>query len=82
MKDTNPAIEEMFFNMMMARNGVERLRMGFEMYEMARKIVISSILKDNPEISEREMKIFLFNRFYENDLSPETRKMFIERITE
>lgn len=82
MKDTNPAIEEMFFNMMMVRNGVERLRMGFEMYEMARKIVIASILKDNPEISERNMKISLFNRFYGNDLSPETRKMFIERITE
>lgn len=82
MKDTNPAIEEMFFNMMMARNGVERLRMGFEMYEMARRIVIASILKDNPEISERNMKISLFNRFYGNDLSPETRKMFIERITE
>ena len=28
MKDTNPAIEEMFCNMMMARSGVERLKMG------------------------------------------------------
>jgi hypothetical protein len=82
MKDTNPAIEEMFCNMMMARSGEEKLRMGFEMYEMARKIVIASILKDNPGISERDMKISLFNRFYGNDLSPETRKMFIEGITE
>lgn len=80
MKDTNPAIEEMFFNMMMARNGVERLRMGFEMYEMARKIIIASILKDNPEIPERDMKISLFNRFYGNDLSSEIKQKFVERI--
>jgi uncharacterized protein YneF (UPF0154 family) len=80
MKDTNPVIEEMFFNMMMAKSGAERLRMGFGMYEMARKIVIASILKDNPEISEKEIKVSLFNRFYGNDLSPDIRKKFIEKL--
>lgn len=82
MKDTNPEIEEMYFNMMMVKSGEERLKMGFEMYEMSRKIVIASILKDNPEISERDMKISLFNRFYENDLPPDIRKKFIEKISE
>jgi len=82
MKDTNPETEEMFFNMMMARSGEERFRMGFGMYEMARKMVIASILKDNPEISEKEMKISLFNRFYGNDLSPDTKQKFVERMTE
>lgn len=81
MNDTNPAIEEMFRNMMMAKSAEERLRMGFEMYAMSRKIVIASILKDNPEISEKEMKISLFNRFYGNDLPPDTKQKFIERIT-
>lgn len=44
MKDTSPEIEEKFFNMMMAKSGEERLKMGFEMYKMSRKIAIASIL--------------------------------------
>ena len=67
---------------MMARSGEERLKMGFEMYEMARKIVIASILQDNPGMSDKEIKVSLFNRFYGNDLPPETRQKFIERIKE
>lgn len=54
MKDTSPEIEEKFFNMMMAKSGEERLKMGFEMYKMSRKIAIASILQDNPEMSEKE----------------------------
>ena len=68
--------------MMMAKSGIERLMMGFEMYEMARKMVIASITKDNPGITDREMKISLLKRFYGDDLSPDTRKKFIERIKE
>jgi len=82
MKDTNPIIEEKFINLMMAKSGEERLKMGFEMYEMSRKIVIASIIQDNPGMSEKEIKVSLFNRFYENDLSPETRQKFIERMKE
>jgi len=81
MNDTNPAIEEMFRNMMMAKSGAERLRMGFGMYAMSRKMVIASILQDNPEISEKELKVSLFNRFYGTDLSPATIRKFIEKIT-
>ncbi len=80
MKDTNPAIEEMYFDMMMAKSGEERLRMGLGMYEIARKIAITSIRKDNPKVSEREIKISLLNRFYGNDLSAETRQKFVERM--
>ena len=80
MNDTNPAIEEMFCNMMMAKSGAERLKMGFGMYEMSRKMVIASILQDNPGMSEKEIKISIFNRFYGNDLSPDTKQKFIERI--
>ncbi len=82
MKNTSPEIEEMFFNMMMAKSGEERLKMGFEMYEMSRKIVIASIIQDNPGMSDKEIKVSLFNKFYENDLPPETRQKFIERIKE
>ena len=81
MKDTGPEIEEIFFNMMMAKSGEERLKMGFNMYEMSRKIVIASILQDNPGMSDKEIKVALFNRFYENDLPSDIRQKFIERIT-
>ncbi len=81
MKDTNPEIEEKFFNLIMTKSGAERLKMGFEMYEMSRKIVIASILQDNPEISKKELRVSLFKRFYGNDLSTEIKQKYIERIT-
>ncbi|MDR4499675.1 MAG: hypothetical protein MRK02_17415 [Candidatus Scalindua sp.] len=80
MKDTSPAIEVKFFNMMMAKSGIERLKMGFEMYEMSRKMVIASITKDNPGITDKEMKISLLKRFYGDDLSSDTKKKFAEKI--
>lgn len=82
MNDTSPEIKEMFFNLMMTRSGEERLRMGFEMYEMARKMVTASITNDNPDISEKELKVSLFNRFYGNDLTADIKQKFIDRIRE
>jgi len=78
MNDTSPEIEEMFFNLMMTRSGEERLKMGFEMYEMGRKMVTASITNDNPDISEKELRVSLFNRFYGNDLTADIKQKFEE----
>ncbi len=80
MKDTHPEIEEKFFRMLMEKSGEERLKMGFAMDETARRLVIASLLVQNQETSEKDIKIAVFERFYINDLSSEVRQKIVERI--
>jgi len=80
MRDTHPAIEERFFKMMMEKTGEERLRMGLAMNETVRRLVIASLLNQNREASEKDIKTAIFERFYGNDLSSEIKEIFIKRI--
>ena len=82
MKDTHPEIEERFFKMIMEKSGEERLQMGFEMDEAARRLAAASLLNENREASELDIRIAVFNRFYEIDLSPEIRQKVIKKMQE
>jgi hypothetical protein len=61
MKDTPPEIAEMVRARLMARSGAERFRMGSEMFEAARRMVLASLPAD---LSETELKRRLFERIY------------------
>jgi hypothetical protein len=61
MNDTPPEIEEKVREMIMARSGAERVKMGSSMFDAARAIVIASLPKDLPE---EEFKKQLFERIY------------------
>lgn len=61
MTDTPPEIAEMVRARLMARSGEERFRMGVEMFEAARRMVLASL---PPDLSEAERKRQLFERLY------------------
>jgi hypothetical protein len=61
MNDTSPKIAEMVRARLMARPGAERFRMGVEMFEAARRIVLASLPAG---LSETERKRRLFERLY------------------
>jgi hypothetical protein len=61
MNDTPPEIEALVRERMMARSGAERFRMGVEMFEAARRMVLASFPDD---LSEVERKRRLFERIY------------------
>ncbi|MBI3397865.1 MAG: hypothetical protein HY026_01275 [Deltaproteobacteria bacterium] len=82
MKDTHPDIEERFFKMIMERSGEERLRMGFEMGAIARKLVIASIIQTIPEASDKDIKAAILERFYKNEIPQDIRQKIIKRIKE
>ena len=85
MRDTSPEIEKQFITMMMERSGQERLKMGFSMFNLARKQVVASIKMNKPNADMKEIRKGIFLRFYGQDFPPETQeKIFrqIERITE
>ena len=80
MKDTHPEIEERFFKMVMEKSGEERLKMGFEMNLMARRLATASILQNTPQFSEEDVKLAIFDRFYGSDLPSEVKQKVIEKI--
>ncbi len=80
MRDTNPEIEERFVEMMMRRSGQERLRMGFSMFNMARRQVVASIKMNKPNADRKEIRKGIFLRFYGQDFSVEDQKKILPRI--
>ncbi|HYE71706.1 MAG TPA: hypothetical protein VEF04_00185 [Blastocatellia bacterium] len=65
MNDTSPEIEKLFREMIMARSGAERVQMGTEMFEAARKIILASF---PPGLSQDEIRRRLFERIYAEEL--------------
>jgi len=80
MRDTHPSIEDKFFSMIMKKSGEERIMMGCDMNETARRLVIASILQKSLQLSEQDIRIAILDRFYGNELSPEVKKEFIRRL--
>lgn len=69
MNDTSVGIEYRFQGMMMKKSGQERLKMGFSMFNMARRQVVASIKIDNPNADIKEIRRRIFLRFYRCHLS-------------
>jgi hypothetical protein len=61
MTDTPPEIAEMVRARLMALSGAERFRMGAEMFDAARRMVLASLPTD---LSEAERKCRLYERLY------------------
>ncbi len=69
MTDTSPEIAEMVRARLMAKPGAERFRMGVEMFDAARRMVLASLPGDLPE-TERKRR--LFERIYGEALPSQT----------
>ena len=61
MTDTPPEIAEMVRARLMALSGAERFRMGVQMFEAARRMVLASLPAG---LTETERKRQLFKRLY------------------
>jgi len=59
--DTSSEVAELVRARLMAKSGAERFRMGVEMFEAARRMVIASF---PPGLSDTEHKRLLFERVY------------------
>ena len=80
MNDTSPLVESVFLEMMMRKSGQERLMMGFSMFEMARKQVVASIKRDNPNVGTKDIRREIFLRFYGQDFSLEEREKILCKL--
>jgi hypothetical protein len=79
MKDTDQYIEKRFFEMMMKKTGEERIKMGFEMFELAKKSIVASILHENSGLSEADVKTEILKRCYGDIIAAGTEKGFRDK---
>ena len=75
--DTRPEVRTLVSEMLAKRSGCERVRMGDEMFEAARKIVMASFPKD---LEPGEIRCLLFSRFYGQDFSSEEGEEIRRRL--
>jgi hypothetical protein len=69
MNDTSDEARKKQLEIIFSKSREERLLMGLQMMEDARQMVMNGIRKQNPGISEADLKITFINRYYKNDLS-------------
>ncbi len=80
MNDTSPIMEERFRNLLMARSGEERLKMGCSMHATATALVRAAIRENTPNASPEQTRRELFLRFYRQDFDPLTQQRILEHI--
>jgi hypothetical protein len=77
MNDTSPEAKKILDESFANLSGEQRLLMGLEMFETARKIVLSSF---PPGLSENEIRKRLFLRFYGDDFSEDEKKKILAEL--
>lgn len=80
MNDTSKETLVRFQNMIMKRKPIERLLMGFSMYDTARQIVLSSIKAQNSKLSANRIREKLFLWFYGNEFTETQKKKIIKTL--
>ena len=76
MNDTPREIAELVRQKIMARSGVERLMMGSGMFDLARRIVLSSFPVG---LSDIEIKRRLCERYYSKEVDVEGYVEYLQR---
>ncbi len=69
MKDTSKHMQEYQYKLVMSKTPVERFRMGLEMTEAGRELMLIGIRNEKPGLSEEEYRIELLRRVIHLDKS-------------
>ena len=80
MNDTSYEIENRFRQMMMEKSGQERLKMGFSMFDFARRQIIASIKMKHPGADRKEINKEVFLRFYSHDFTSKEREKIMNYL--
>ncbi|MDA8063953.1 MAG: hypothetical protein M0031_00410 [Thermaerobacter sp.] len=78
--DTSPEVASRYQELLMAKNGQERMLLGAAMYAQARKIVEASVREHDPDASDREVRRQVFLRFYGGDFDAKTLRAILVRL--
>ena len=71
MKDTSFEMEEKVREIIRQKTPQERLEMASSMFALSRKLVIQAILRETPDISDSDLRLEFFVKFYGQDFEEE-----------
>jgi hypothetical protein len=80
MKDTSPEMESRFNEMIMKKSGEERLKMGFSMFDMARRQIMASVIMNKPDADIKYIRKEIFLRLYSEEFSKKEQERILTRI--
>lgn len=80
MNDTSPEMRQKQLEGIFRLSAKQRFEQGLEMIDFVRQTVENSILKKTPMLSEVELKIALFERYYGNDFSIQEKQRIIHHF--
>ena len=80
MIDTSEEMHRKQMEVIHAKSPEERFLLGVELIEMGRDIVENSIKQKNPDISEIDLKIRVFKRYYSQEFNPEELSKIISSL--
>jgi hypothetical protein len=79
MNDTEKKTEEVYRKMLSGLLPQKRMQMAAEMFSTARQIVIASLRQQN--LTEKQIRLQLFKRFYAADFSEEEKKQILNHLS-
>lgn len=82
MNDTSPLMEKKMRELILKKTPSERVLMGCSMYETSRYLIKRFILENNPSISEKELRVEMFLKFYKDDFSAEECEKIVKHLRE
>lgn len=80
MIDTPPDVVGRVRDLYQQRSPDERVRMACSMFDAAKALAEAGIRAASPGISESDVRIRVFDRFYGQDISPADHPAIYERI--
>lgn len=80
MKDTPEPVERRFRELLLARSGAERMKMGFAMFSSARAMLRAGLGDPDGTDDSVEMRVQIFLRTYGGDFTPETRERIVAKL--
>jgi hypothetical protein len=80
MSDTSPKVEQLYNKMLLSKSPLERLRMTSRMYDSAKKLATSGLLKERQHLDPARLPGELFLRIYGNDFSIADKKRIMEKM--
>jgi hypothetical protein len=78
--DTPPDVDAAFTAMFATLTPSQRVRMMSEMFDTARRILVSGIRSEQPDITDTELKVQVFLRTYRDDYPPAERDRIVAYI--
>ena len=82
MNDTPKYILQKQFEIIYAKPLKDKIAGLFEMTELSRNMILNQLKQKNPELSEIDLKIELFKKFYKFDFDNETLDKIAEKMRE